>query len=72
MDKYTVRSILAALAFFGPILGYGLFGTYLEASATLATLILAFVVVGQIFLVGCIGTGIERVVRYLLTNKGAG
>lgn len=72
MDKYTVRSILAALAFFGPIIGYGIFGNYLEAAATLSTLVIAFYLMAVIFVVGCIGTGIEWAIRNLFTNKGAG
>jgi len=71
-SKYKLRIALAFLAFFGPIVGYGLFGTFTEGAATLATLLLTFYIVGMIFVVACIGTGIEWAFRYLFTNKGAG
>ena len=70
--KYKLRIVLAFAAFFGPIIGYGLFGDFNEGAATLATLILTFYIMGMIFVLACVGTGIEWTIRYLFTNKGAG
>jgi hypothetical protein len=70
--RYRLRIIIAVLAFILPMIGYGLFGTGLEAAATLATLLATIYIMGAIFLVACVGAVVERTISYIFTNKGAG
>lgn len=70
--RYKLGIFLSFAAFFLPIIAFGLFGTYEEAAGTLATLLAGFYILAAIFVVGLVGTGIEWIVRYMLTRKGAG
>jgi len=70
--RYRLRIIIAVLAFFVPMITYGLFGDRLEGAATLATLLATFYIMGTVFAVACVGSLVERMVHYILTNKGVG